>query len=397
MIIETPQRIEPCFPEALRPETADRIATLSAAAAHLSSGLHSRTAANLADLVRVMNCYYSNLIEGHNTRPHDIEQALHSRFDDDPVKRNLQLEALAHIRLQKKIDDLFAADALENPASTDFIKWLHREFYEELPESMLTLRHQDKTVVMVPGHFRTLPIHDVSVGRHLPPSSTVVDAFMQYFETRFCLDKLGKGMQMLALAAAHHRFNYIHPFPDGNGRVSRLMSHAMALKSGIGAHGLWSISRGLARGLKSRQDYMHMMDHADMPRQGDLDGRGNLSLDALNLFIDWFLDVCIDQITFMTDLFSLDTLALRLARYCDYRNWRPEAFRILEAALLRGEISRGDALRISGLRERTARALLSSLLEHGILGSDSPKGAVSLRFPADSLDHLFPNLFPAQF
>lgn len=192
MSIENPQGIEPCYPEALRPDTANRIANLSAAAVRLSSGLHPRTAANLADLVRVMNCYYSNLIEGHNTKPHDIEQALHRRFDADQGKRNLQIEALAHIRLQKKIDDLFAANALENPTSTDFIRWLHREFHNELPESMLTLRHNDKTIIMVPGQFRSLPIHDVSVGRHLPPSSMVVDAFMQYFETRFNLDKMGR-------------------------------------------------------------------------------------------------------------------------------------------------------------------------------------------------------------
>ena len=67
------------------------------------------------------------------------------------------------------------------------------------------------------------------------------------------------------MAAAHHRLNYIHPFLDGNGRVSRLMSHAMALSAGIGAHGLWSVSRGLARGLTSRGDYKRMMDHADSP------------------------------------------------------------------------------------------------------------------------------------
>jgi len=393
-MIESPQRIEPCIPETLQPGTADRIATLSDVTAQLASGLHPRTAANLADLVRVMNCYYSNLIEGHNTRPHDIEKALHSRFDDDPVRRNLQLEALAHIRLQKNVDDLFAVGALENPTSIRFIQWLHREFYMGLPESMLTLHHQDKTIIMEPGKFRNLPVHDVSVGRHLPPSSMVVNACMEHFETRFCLDQLGKGMQIVAMAAAHHRFNYIHPFPDGNGRVSRLMSHAMAMKAGIGAHGLWSVSRGLARGLVTRQDYMEMMDHADMPRQGDLDGRGNLSLKALNTFIDWFLDICIDQVTFMTALFSLDKLASRLSKYCQYQNWKPEAFTILEAALLRGEIKRGDALRISALKERTARTLLSTLLDHGILGSDSPKGPVSLRFPANSLDHLFPNLFP---
>lgn len=93
----------------------------------------------------------------------------------------------------------------------------------------------------------------------------------------------------MALASAHHRFNYIHPFPDGNGPVSRLMSHAMASVAGVGAHGLWSISRGLARGLESRADYKRMMAHSDMPRQGDRDGRGNLSVTALKEFVLWFL------------------------------------------------------------------------------------------------------------
>ncbi len=397
MIIEAPQRIEPCIPDTLLPEIVDRVATLSDAAARLGGRLHSRTAANLADLVRIMNCYYSNLIEGHNTRPYDIEQALQKKFDaGDPEKRNLQMEAVAHIRLQKKIDDLHASGRLPEPSSVEFITWLHREFYRDLPEAMLVLEKNGKTIRMIPGEFRHLPLHDVAVGRHLPPSSAVVASFMGYFETRFDSSAMGRGMQLAAMASAHHRFNYIHPFPDGNGRVSRLMSHAMALKAGIGTHGLWSVSRGLARGISTPGDYMSMMDMADMPRQGDLDGRGNLSLKALNSFIGWFLDICIDQITFMRQLFDLDSLSARLSKYCDEQEWKPEAFTLLEMVLIKGEISRGDASRITGLKERTARTMLSSLLEKGILGSDSPKGPVSLRFPAESLDRLFPNLFPAQ-
>ncbi len=396
MDIEAPQRIEPCIPDTLLPGIVDRVAILSNVAAHLGGRLHSRTAANLADLVRVMNCYYSNLIEGHNTIPHDIQQALQSRFDTgDPEKRNLQLEAVAHIRLQKKIDELHSIDKLPEPSSVEFITWLHREFYRDLPNSMLVLEQNGKKIRFIPGEFRHLSLHDVAVGRHLPPSSISVDSFMSYFESRFDSSAIGRGMQLAAMAAAHHRFNYIHPFPDGNGRVSRLMSHAMALRAGIGAHGLWSVSRGLARGFKSPRDYMSMMDMADMPRQGNLDGRGNLSLKALINFICWFLDICIDQITFMQQLFDLDSLAKRLSRYCTEQDWKPEAFMILEMVLVKGELSRGDACRITQLKERTARTLLSSLLENGILGSDSPKGPVSLRFPAASLDRLFPNLFPA--
>jgi Fic family protein len=395
MIIEAPQRIEPCLPDTLLPEIVDRVAVLTDGAVRLGGRLHPRTAANLADLVRVMNCYYSNLIEGHNTRPHDIEKALRNRFDTNDEKRNLQLEAVAHIRLQKKIDELSASGTLPEPSSVEFITWLHKEFYLDAPEAMRVLEKNGKKIRFTPGMFRHLSEHDVAVGRHLPPSSSVVADFMEYFHAKYMFSSMGRGMQLAAMAAAHHRFNYIHPFPDGNGRVSRLMSHAMALHAGIGAHGLWSVSRGLARGLDSPKDYMSMMDKADTPRQGDVDGRGNLSLKALNEFICWFLDVCIDQVTFMQRLFDLDGLTGRLSTYCREQGWKPEAFTLLEMVLIKGEIHRGDVSRITGLKERTARSMLSSLVEHGIVGSDTPKGPVSLRFPAKSLDRLFPSLFPA--
>ena len=395
MIFELPPRLEPCLPEALEPELVDLIATLSAASERLGHRLHPKSAASLADLVRVMNCYYSNLIEGHNTKPRDIELALENQFNPDGERRNLQKEAADHIRVQREIDAMYSAGALQDAASHHFICWLHKEFYKELPESMRYMERKDLKILIVPGEFRSKPIHDVAVGRHIPPESSAVETFMEYFEQRYNFDALGKGMRLAALGAAHHRFNYIHPFPDGNGRVSRLMSHAMCLQSGIGAFGLWSVSRGMARGLESRQEYKRMMDHADMPRQGDLDGRGNLSLKALNTFITWFLRICLDQVTFMESLFELDSLLNRLKLLCDRKDWKPEAFAVLEAALLKGEIPRGDISRISGLKERTARTLLATLTGSGILGSESPKGPVSLRFPVSVAEILFPNLFPA--
>nr|WP_318011312.1 Fic family protein [Mesorhizobium sp. ES1-4] len=116
-------------------------------------------------------------------------------------------------------------------------------------------------------------------------------AFMEYFQKRFAMVERQASLRIIAIASAHHRLNYIHPFPDGNGRVSRLMSHAMALKAGIGGNGLWSISRGLARGLKDRGEYKRTMDHADSPRQGDRDGRANLLESALKDFVEWFLTI----------------------------------------------------------------------------------------------------------
>jgi Fic family protein len=247
---------------------------------------------------------------------------------------------------------------------------------------------------MTAGEMRSLPAHDNAVGRHLPPSSSVVQDFMEYFANRYAFDKLRPAQRVLALPAAHHRLNYIHPFLDGNGRVSRLMSHAMALKAGIGARGLWSISRGLARGIESRGEYKRMMDYADTPRQGDLDGRGNLSQRALEDFSIWFLKVCLDQIRFMGEMFCLDGLADRLNKYASLRGWRHEATILLLEILHRGEIARGEAQSITGLGERTGRNLLGMLIDDGIAGSDSQKGPVSLRFPIKALDILFPQLFP---
>nr|WP_245432925.1 Fic family protein [Mesorhizobium loti] len=373
---------------------SDALAELSASSAILGAKLHPRTAANLAGLVRIMNTYYSNLIEGHNTRLRDIERALAGEFDKDRERRNLQVEAAAHVRLQGEIDRLAAEGQLAEPASPDFLRWLHAEFCRDADPSMLTIKGADREFVMVPGEWRSRPEHDVAVGRHEPPSSGRVNDFMEYFASRYCFQRMGKAARTLAIPAAHHRFNYIHPFPDGNGRVSRLMSHAMAHEAGIAAHGLWSISRGLARGLESRGDYKRMMDHADMPRQGDRDGRGNLSERALGDFTLWFLRVCVDQVSFMSSLFDLNQLARRLQRFVQRHDMKSEAFRLLEEALLRGEFDRGEASRITGLPERTARRVFAEILELGLLASETPKGPVSLRFPVNTLDELFPKLFP---
>src|SRR5882672_12115804 len=218
---ETPQRIEPARLEDIPEALSDVIAELSATSATLGAGLHSRTAENLADLVRIMNTYYSNLIEGHSTRPRDIARALAGDLDNDNDRRNLQLEAAAHVRVQAEVDRMAGEGRLPEPASVDFIRHLHRDFYRNAPEAMLRIEGVGGAFVVEPGEWRLRPEHDVAVGRHVPPSSGRVADFMAYFADRYRFDRLGKAARIVAIPAAHHRFNYIHPFPDGNGRVSR--------------------------------------------------------------------------------------------------------------------------------------------------------------------------------
>ena len=395
-MIETPGRLEPMrLEDSSTGEINEVLAELAFKAGRLDNALRGPLQAEAAGLVRIMNCYYSNLIEGHHTRPRDIAAAVEGDLSDDPAKRDLQHEARAHVIVQAQIDARFHAGELDDPASQDVIRWLHRDFYAEVPAVFREIKGRDGGFMMEPGAFREAACQDVEVGRHVPPSSDRVEAFMARFHEVYG-EKAGRPprAKLIDIPAAHHRFAYIHPFPDGNGRVGRLMTHAMFLKAGMGAGGLWSISRGLARGLAERDEYKAMLAMADMPRQGDRDGRGNLSLKALQSFTLWFLQVALDQVEFMTSLFDFDTFSTRLRRIVETDpDLDPRGGALLEAALVRGEIPRGEAGAITGSGDRTGRTILSQLTARRLLISDSPKGAVRIGLPADYVEQLFPRLF----
>jgi len=138
------------------------------------------------------------------------------------------------------------------------------------------------------------------------------------------------------------------------------------------------------------------MDLADTPRQGDLNGRGNLSQKALVEFVAWFCGVALDQLQFMNNLFDLNNLEERLDNYI-LRELRfpKESSVFVKEVMRRGEVPRGEASRVMSRPERTARQLLRNLTDSGILGSSTPKGPVHILFSTSIADILFPRLFPA--
>src|SRR3546814_9899855 len=120
---EAPARIEPCFFEGRIPSVlADLAVEIQREAAALGRGLHPDSAEDLADLVRTMNCYYSNLIEGHNTRPADIERAL-ANEELDPEIRPLALEAKAPVIVKRRIEAINRRGDLPRRTSAEFISW----------------------------------------------------------------------------------------------------------------------------------------------------------------------------------------------------------------------------------------------------------------------------------
>jgi Fic family protein len=368
---------------------ADLALDLAQKSAGFKNSLPPSLLTSLATLVRAMNCYYSNLIEGHDTHPIDIERALKDEFSQDAHKRDLQLEARAHIHVQQWIDEggLKSGKA----SSVEEIKEIHRRFCELLPEDLLWV--EDPATKeghrVVPGELRT---RDVQVGRHVAISPGALPRFLGRFEQVY--GNLGKSESILATAAAHHRLLWIHPFLDGNGRVARLMSHAMllgTLDTGAG----WSVARGVARNV---HEYKTLLANCDLPRRNDLDGRGNLSEEALAEFTRFFLTVCIDQVNFMEGLMQPDRLRTRILLWAEEEIrlglLPPKSGAILGAILYRGELPRGEADTIVGTGERQARRIVSALIEHGVLESETPRGPLRLTFPAALGHRWMPGLFP---
>ena len=342
----------------------------------------------LATLVRSMNCYYSNLIEGHHTHPVDIERAMNEDYANEPEKRDLQLEARAHIAVQQWIDDGGLAGKV---TSREGICEIHRRFVELLPDAMLSVEDpaNGEQIRIKPGELRD---RDVKIGRLVAVSPGAVSRFLGRFEEAY--GDLGYAETVLSAAAAHHRLVWIHPFVDGNGRSARLMSHAM-LRDAMDTRSLWSIARGLAR---SEQGYKSHLQACDSERRGDLDGRGNLSEEALVDFTRFFLETCIDQVEFMSGLVQLDRLRDRILI------WTEEEIRagrlygkstaILKAILFRGELPRVDVPTIVGTTDRQARRIVSRLLDAEVITSDGPRAPLRIAFPARLAGRWMPGLFP---
>ena len=384
--------MEPMVPEEDARALEDVVVDLVGEANQLAGRIHPLLRDSIGDLVRSMNCYYSNLIEGHDTHPRDIDRALANDFSSEPKKRELQKEAVAHIHVQQLIDTGRDPDAW--PASAAYTAWLHEEFCSLLPPEMLFLVDPGtgERLEVEPGKWRK---RDVQVGRHLPPEHADLSRFMARFDGAYRSPPLNRLRQIQTMGAVHHRFLWIHPFLDGNGRVARLMSHALFKRLGIGAS-LWSVARGLAR---EEARYKALLAQADGPRGGDRDGRGNLTQQGLIEFCKFFLDQSLDQIRFMAGLIEPSMLLTRMEIHVEEeiraKRLLRGSFAVLREAMISGEVERSNIPSLTGYEERGARNVTAALVQRGILTASSHRAPLRLAFPADVAERWFPNLYPA--
>lgn len=386
---DSPEQFEPLLPSPLKQEPLLAKAHDLARAATALVG--RPIPPELRGLLRAMNSYYSNRIEGQHTRPLELEQALRRDFSGDARLARRQRLAIAHIDTEVAMEARYtgpegAAD-LYTPLA---VQQIHTALFSRLPTADLTT---DEGTPIQPGQFRQ---RDVSVGQHVPPQANSLAAFLDRWATFYGGVRRGDAA-IVALAASHQRLGWIHPFVDGNGRVMRLHSHALLHAQGY-TGGLWSPLRGFAR---SVDRYYALLAAADQPRHGALDGRGNLSQAALVDWIDYVLELCLDQVNFMGSMLKLDEIERRIAACLTYEQEtlrsgvRVEALRPLHYLFLTGmEMDRGEFKRMTGLGDRTAVTMLGALVQRGLLVSDTVQGRVRFGMPMHALRFYFPALWP---
>lgn len=382
-----PHQFEPLLPRRRLEELFTLAQSITEASLVLRGALHSSAAATLAKLLRAMNSYYSNKIEGHSTHPLNIDRGLREDFSTKPKVAQLQRLARAHIEAEEEIESWISNGADFSPFSAEGVRRIHEALYCRLPVEDRTA--EDGRIVE-PGIWRNV---DVEVGRHVPPTHDSVLAFLARYQKVYdCRDSWDR--QLLKIAGAHQRLTWVHPFLDGNGRVARLASHAALYRDFTG--GLWSVCRGLAR---TQQEYYARLEFADEPRRGDLDGRGNLTEEGLWLFCHYFLTVCHDQVNFMRKMLDFDGMRSRIRALVVFRSEtdkqvRREAELPLHYLFTSGPLTRAEFKQMTGLGDKVAQMLLSHLLKAGLVESDTPLGQVRFGLPLDALQFYFPDLYP---
>jgi Fic family protein len=376
----------------------DKALALHAQSARLSGQLSPLSLHTLERYMRVINAYYSNLIEGNATLPHEIREAQRGDYSGDASRRDLQQESLAHMSVQQWLHE--QAPDLKSIFSPEFILSVHQRFYSQVPERLCVVKggQGEEAGRLVPGEWRK---RAVTVGTHSAPAPEDVKAMMVNFCDTYQPQRFNGDRKLIAIMAAHHRFAWIHPFLDGNGRVGRLLTDAALKAVGLESYGAWCLSRGLA---KSSAQYKAALAGADSIRQGDYDGRGVLTEKGLLNFCDYMLDTAIDQVSYVSDLLDLVNLRLRINSYVQARNdfrvagmkqgLKQSAAVVLYNAFIHGELDRAQALELCAIPERSARRLLSQLKSEGLLSETSSKSPLRWEIPEHAEAWYFPQLAP---
>lgn len=206
----------------------------------------------LKSIFHMLESLGSARIEGNHTTLADyVESRVKGR-----AKESDQLREIANI--EQAMD--YVEDSLQagDPLTENFIRELHSLAVNNLE------REGDKN----PGAYRTGQVQ-IAQSEHLPPDAVLVPAYMSELVAFVNANDPPK-YDLMKVALAHHRFGWIHPFGNGNGRVVRLLTYALLIKYGFNVQAGGRLLNPTAVFCNNREHYYSMLAVAD---RGTLEGR----------------------------------------------------------------------------------------------------------------------------
>lgn len=396
-----PVEISPALPnpEDLQ-ELREQASDVALASAALERSVAPETALAVGEKLRLLNSYYSNLIEGHKTYIPDIERAMRKEYSSDDAARYAQELCAAHVIVERNL--MAEVDATHpNVSDPAFLAKIHKSFYEQLPvEHQFTHEEGFTKHPVRPGEFRDCLI-GINKGKILlgPEPDRLRQTLEEFGKIYNPASFKGSEEKLVAASMAHLKLGWIHPFRDGNGRVTRLYTGFFLARCGINKANLWSASRGFSG---AKAEYMsNLFASNPQPSPGNRDKLQFLS-GNVTYFAEFFLETCKDQIDFMSKQLDLKNVAEKIDIYVANRRevdpaFKPESARLLRAAFATGALERGQAYGLLGnLGERTAQRLVKEMLDEGLLESKGHKAPLTFGLPEHAISHYFPNVYNIQ-
>jgi len=355
----------------------------------LSSTLKKETRRSVSDIIQRVSCYHANLLVGNHIRPLDIEQAAKKDFSDNPGKRALQEWSYSYIYTQKQINIRLLTEESLNISSPDYLEWMHSVFYSHVPEEFLRIKPANnyRSNRITPGVIS----EDDTEYSGVQPEYSVKE-----FAKAYDFKNITGEKRLLASIASHSRLQLIVPVREVFDIISQFYTISFFKLTGLDAMGLFSLSRMISG---NKDEYRGTLD---LSAKTGL-AKNDFNNFGIREFCRFFVTSCLKEIAFMKELLDTGRLQKRIAGYAELRSkemltdsepLREEAKYILTEVMLRGSLPRGEAKRITGLGERTARSLLSRLLDEELLISENHKAPVKFNIPPKAIGYYLPGLYP---
>ena len=381
------EQLGPFFPE---PRACDDLLERAAALVaegHRLEAASGQLGAALRPLLRVMNACNSSELDGCPLAPRDLERAVAGQGDADPERAHAQRLARAHVAAEEGLAAALPTKRVGLYAP-EFVQCIHAELHRAArPDRLEPAPGAEDDV---PGAWRERPIS----GRDAPDPADIADLLEWWqgaYGRPFALEPA-----VVAAVCAPRRLLWVRPFEHGNGRTARL--HTSLVLGALGlTQGLWSPYRGMAR---DRDGYLSRVRAAPAPRHPGATRR------ELESFATWLLDICLDEASAARERLDSERLKERMSdllAWLGARPWvmgsersviKPDALEALHYTAITGPIERARFIAMLGLQHRTGRRVLSSLIDFGLLVSESSRAPVRFNLPLASLRFLFPGFWP---